>query len=218
MRETVLRWIEQEKVIAIVRGAEPEQCKAVAKALYDGGIRLMEITYNQKQPESWQSTADVIAALTKEYAGKMIIGAGTVTCPELVEMTATAGGAFVISPDTDPAVIRKTRELGLVSMPGAMTPSEIKSACVAGADFVKLFPAGSLGPEYLRAVRAPLNHIKMTAVGGVTEKNAADFLRAGAAGLGVGGNLARKSWIEAGEYEKITAAARELVEAVSAVG
>ena len=214
MRESVIQRIEEEKIIAIVRGAEPEQCEAVAKALYAGGIRLMEITYDQKRPESWQATAEAIGALVGEYAGRMFVGAGTVTCTELVELTAKAGGAFIISPDTDVEVIRKTRELGLVSMPGALTPSEIKIAHNAGADFVKLFPAGSLGSGYLKAVKAPLSHIRLMAVGGVNEENAAEFLKAGAAGLGVGGNLAKKAWIEAGEYHKLTAAAKALVEAV----
>ena len=214
MRESIIDLIEKEKIIAIVRGAEPEQCEAVAKALYAGGIRLMEITYDQKRPESWQATANTIGALAREYEGRMFVGAGTVTSPELVELTAKAGGAFIISPDTDVAVIKKTRELGLVSMPGAMTPSEIKTAHNAGADFVKLVPVGSLGAGYLKAVKAPLSHIKIMAVGGVNEENAAEFLKAGAAGLGVGGNLAKKAWIEAGEYDRLTAAAKALVEAV----
>ena len=214
MREEIITWIERKKIIAIVRGAEPAQCGAVAKALYEGGIRLMEITYDQKNPDSWQNTADAIGQLAKEYEGRMFVGAGTVTSPELVEMTARAGGAFIISPDADVEVIKKTRELGLVSMPGAMTPSEIKLAYNAGADFVKLFPIGDLGVGYMKAVRAPLGHIPMMAVGGVNEKNAAEFLKAGAVGLGVGGNLAKKAWSEAGEFEKLTAAAKALVEAV----
>ena len=217
MRESIIDLIEKEKIIAIVRGAEPEQCEAVAKALYAGGIRLMEITYDQRRPESWQATANAIGALAREYEGRKFVGAGTVTSPELVELTAKAGGAFIISPDTDVAVIKKTRELGLVSMPGAMTPSEIKTAHNAGADFVKLFPVGSLGAGYLKAVKAPLSHIKIMAVGGVNEENAAEFLKAGAAGLGVGGNLAKKAWIEAGEYDRLTAAAKALVEAVRSV-
>ena len=217
MRESIIDLIEKEKIIAIVRGAEPEQCEAVAKALYAGGIRLMEITYDQRRPESWQATANAIGALAREYEGRMFVGAGTVTSPELVELTAKAGGAFIISPDTDLAVIKKPRELGLVSMPGAMTPSEIKTAHNAGADFVKLFPVGSLGAGYLKAVKAPLSHIKIMAVGGVNEENAAEFLKAGAAGLGVGGNLAKKAWIEAGEYDRLTAAAKALVEAVRSV-
>ncbi|MBQ2960573.1 MAG: bifunctional 4-hydroxy-2-oxoglutarate aldolase/2-dehydro-3-deoxy-phosphogluconate aldolase [Oscillospiraceae bacterium] len=214
MREKVLEWIKKEKIIAIVRGAEPKQCHAVAKALYEGGIRLMEITYDQKNPDGWQKTADAIGALANEYEGRMFVGAGTVTSVELVEMTAKAGGAFIISPDADVAVIEKTRELGLVSMPGAMTPSEIKVAYNAGADFVKLFPIGELGVGYMKAVRAPLSHIPMMAVGGVNEKNAKEFLNAGASGLGIGGNLAKKAWIEAGEYDKLTEAARTLVDIV----
>ena len=217
MREKVLEWIKKEKIIAIVRGAEPEQCEAVAKALYEGGIRLMEITYDQKNPGNWQNTADAIGKLATEYEGRMFVGAGTVTNVELVEMTAKAGGSFIISPDADVAVIGKTRELGLVSMPGAMTPSEIKVAYNAGADFVKLFPIGELGVGYMKAVRAPLSHIPMMAVGGVNEKNAAEFLKAGASGLGIGGNLAKKAWIEAGEYDKLTEAARNMVEIVKNV-
>lgn len=217
VRETVIEWIEKYKIVAIIRGAAPEQCKAIADALYAGGIRLMEITYNQKAPESWQATADTIGMLAKEYEGRMFVGAGTVTSPELVEMTAKAGGSFIVSPDTDVMVIKKTRELNLVSMPGAMTPSEIKVAHEAGADFVKLFPIGNLGAGYLKAVKAPLSHIKMTAVGGVNENNAAEFLKAGASGLGVGGNLAKKEWIENGEYGKLTEAAKAIVAAVESV-
>lgn len=214
MRDQVLQWVEQYKIVAIVRGADPQQCFAVAKALYDGGIRLMEVTYDQRRPESWQATADTIGALAREYAGRMFVGAGTVTSPELVELTAKAGGAFIISPDTDVAVIRRTRELGLVSMPGALTPSEIKTAHEAGADFVKVFPLGNMGPSYLKAIRAPLSHIKMTAVGGINEKNLRDYLEAGACGAGIGGNLANKTWIANGEFDKITEVAKELVRVV----
>ncbi len=216
MREKIINWVERYKIIAIVRGAEPAQCITVARALYAGGIRLMEITYDQKHPASWQATADTIAALVREYEGRMLIGAGTVTNPGLVEMTAKAGGGFIISPDTDLAVIRKTRELGLVSMPGAMTPSEIKTAHDAGADFVKVFPLGVLGPGYLKAVRAPLGHIRMMAVGGINEKNLRDYLEAGACGAGIGGNLVNRKWIESGELDKITAAAKELTEIAEA--
>ena len=215
MREQVLQCVDRYKIIAIVRGADPAQCFAVAKALYAGGIRLMEVTYDQKKPETWQATADAIGALAKEYEGKMFIGAGTVTSPELVEMTAKAGGTFIISPDTDVDVIRRTRELGLVSMPGALTPSEIKTAHNAGADYVKVFPLGSMGPGYLKAIRAPLSHIKMTAVGGINEKNLRDYLEAGACGAGIGGNLANKKWIENGEFDKITEVAKELVRVVN---
>ena len=137
---------------------------------------------------------------------------------ELVELTAKAGGAFIISPDTDVAVIKRTRELGLVSMPGALTPSEIKTAHNAGADYVKVFPLGSMGPGYLKAIRAPLSHIKMTAVGGINEKNLKEYLEAGACGAGIGGNLANKKWIENGEFDKITEVAKQLVQVVEEFG
>ena len=213
MRQETIQWVEREKIIAIVRGAAPEQCLKVAAALYEGGIRLMEITYNQKDPSSWQATADAISAIAKEYEGRMLVGAGTVTTPELVELTHKAGGRYVISPDTNEAVIRRTRELDMVSMPGALTPSEVLQAHRAGADFVKLFPIGNLGVGYAKAIMAPISHVKLLAVGGINEKNVADFLNAGMCGAGVGGNLANKTWIDAGEYHKITETAAAMVAA-----
>ena len=217
MREQTIREVEAQKIIAIVRGADPGQCLKVAHALYAGGIRLMEITYNQKDPASFQNTADTIAAVAKEFEGKMLVGAGTVTTPELVELTARVGGRYIISPDCNPEVIRRTRELGLVSMPGALTPTEVLVAHNCGADFVKLFPAGSLGVGYAKAIMAPISHVKLLAVGGVNENNVADFLKIGMVGAGIGGNLANKKWIDTGEYHKITETAQKLVDAVKGV-
>lgn len=217
-RQQVIAWTKQYKVIAIVRGAAPEQCLKVAEALYEGGIRMMEITYNQSAPESWSSTAEAIGSVAKAFAGKMLVGAGTVTTPELVDMTADAGGLFVISPDTYPDVIHRTRQRGLVSMPGAMTATEVQQAYRAGADFVKLFPIGTLGAGYLKALKAPLSNISFLAVGGVDETNVAQFLKAGAVGVGVGGNLANKEWIATGQYHKITETARKILAAIAQEG
>lgn len=214
MKEHIIRKIEEEKIIAIVRGVGPEQCMKVANALYAGGIRLMEITYDQKNPSSFQATADAIEAIGKAYEGKMLVGAGTVTSTELVEMTARAGGKYIISPDVNVDVIRRTCELNMVSMPGAMTPTEVVVAHNAGADFVKLFPAGNLGIAYVKAIRAPISHVKLMAVGGINEKNIPEFLRAGICGVGVGGNLANKAWIEAGEFEKIMETAKTMIAAI----
>ena len=214
MRETVLEWVAREKVVAIVRGAESSVCTRVAEALYAGGIRLMEITYDQRSPESWEDTAAAIGQTARRFEGRMLVGAGTVTEPGLVELTHRAGGCFIISPDTNEAVIRRTRELDMVSMPGAMTPTEILTAHRAGADFVKLFPAAGLGPAYLRAVCAPLSHVKIMVVGGIDEKNVGACLAAGAAGAGVGGNLANRQWIRDGAWDKITQAAQLLTGAV----
>ena len=128
MTEAIISAVKQKKLIAIVRGVESEKCLKVAQALYEGGIRLMEITYDQKNPKSWQQTAESIGAIAQAFSGKMFVGAGTVTCIELVELTYQKGGQFIISPDVDVDVIRRTRELGMVSMPGALTPTEIMTA------------------------------------------------------------------------------------------
>ena len=142
----------------------------------------------------------------------MAVGAGTVTSAALAELAHSAGAQFIVSPDTDPAVIRRTKELGMCAMPGAMTPSEIKTAYEAGADFVKVFPASVLGTEYIRAIRGPLGHIPLLAVGGISEENAAAFLQAGCVGVGVGGKLVNRDWIAAGQWDSITQLARQLVE------
>lgn len=216
MRKSVLRMVEQERIIAIVRGVEPSKCLKTAEALYQGGIRLLEVTYDQSAPESWPATAGAIRQLAQVFAGKLAVGAGTVTTPELVDLTKEAGGLFVISPDTNAAVIQRTRELDLVSIPGAMTPSEILEACRAGADLVKVFPASVLGPAYFKAAQGPLSHVKLMAVGGVNEKNITEFLAAGAVGAGIGGNLANRVWIDKGEFQKLTETARALTDNVRA--
>ena len=215
MKDTVKQAVRAHKLIAIVRGVAPEKCVRIAQALYDGGFRLMEITYDQKHPESWEETAKTIGAVAEAMAGKMYAGAGTVTCPELVELTHQYGGKFIISPDVNEAVIRRTNELGMVSIPGALTPTEVMAAHRTGADFVKLFPAGSLGAGYVKAVAAPISHVELLVVGGVDEKNVASFLSAGAVGAGIGGNLVNRAWVEAGQYEKITEVAKALVEDVN---
>ncbi len=214
MRSTVLEAIRKERLIAIVRGIEPALCRRVAEALCAGGVRLLEITYDQSRPDSWEETARAIGGLARAFDGKMLIGAGTVTSPHLVEITREAGGQFIISPHTDPAVIARTRELDMVSIPGAMTPTEIMTAWQLGGDFVKLFPAAQLGIDYLKSVRAPLNHIPILATGGISEKNARAFLDAGAAGLGVGGSLSKTSDILAGEFGRLTEAAEKLLAAI----
>ena len=214
MRQTVLEAVRREKVIAILRGIDPALAPKVAEALYAGGIRLLEIPYDQSRPESWKVTAGTIGALAAQMEGRMFIGAGTVTSPGLVELTKEAGGQFIISPHTDPAVIARTRELDMVSIPGAMTPTEIMTAWQLGGDCVKLFPASQLGTDYLKAVRAPLNHIPILATGGINEKNARAFLDAGAAGLGVGGNLSKIGDILAGEFGRLTEAAEKLLAAI----
>lgn len=208
-RETIIQRVYEEKVIAIVRGIESDALLKLANALYEGNISMMEITFDQARPETWESTAASIAFLREKVGDHMAIGAGTVTSPHLVELAIKAGAEFIISPDTQKEVIEKTREMGAVSMPGAMTPTEVLEAYRYGADFVKIFPAADLGVKYIKALRSPINHIPMLAVGGVNEENLKDFLDVGMVGAGVGGNLVNKKWIAAGEFGKITELARK---------
>lgn len=214
MRDSTIQMALNEKVIAIVRGVSGFQCLSLAHALYAGGIRMMEVTYDQREPSRWQETADAIGAVSEALDGKMLVGAGTVTSPQLVELSHRAGARFIISPDTNPAVIARTRELEMVSMPGAMTPTEIVAAHRAGADIVKVFPAAPLGAGYLKAILSPLSHIRTMAVGGVDAGNAAEFLRAGAVGVGVGGSLVSRELIAQGRFDLITKEAELLVGAV----
>jgi 2-dehydro-3-deoxyphosphogluconate aldolase/(4S)-4-hydroxy-2-oxoglutarate aldolase len=143
----------------------------------------------------------------------MIIGAGTVITKKQVELTKEAGGRFIISPDTNPEVIKATKALGLVSIPGALTPTEARQASLAGADFVKLFPISSLGPEYVKALRAPLSAVELLAVGGVDLNNMADYRKAGACGFGIASSITDKKMIAEENYEGIEALARAYVEA-----
>ena len=142
----------------------------------------------------------------------MIVGAGTVLDKNQVDLAISAGAEYMVSPDTDEEVIKYAVNKGLVTLPGAFTPSEVKRAYNAGADFVKLFPC--LDVNYFKALKAPLSHIKMIAVGGVNTKNAVDFLNAGAVGLGIGSSLINKKYLENGNYDKIEEIAKVLVNKV----
>lgn len=210
----VMERLRAEKIIAIVRGVSSEQILPLARALLDGGISMMELTFDQSKPETWQDTCAGIRRLAEEFSGALLPGAGTVLTLEQLSLAREAGARYIISPDTDEGVIRETKKLGLCSFPGAFTPTEVVRAWKAGADAVKLFPASNLGAEYVKALRAPLSHIPLLAVGGVTAENAGEFIACGCAGVGVGGGLANKKWIAEGAFDKITALAREYGKAV----
>lgn len=204
--------IQKEKIITIVRGVPKEKIIPLARAMYDGGIRLIECTYDAGGTTSDEDTARNIEMLVKHFGAEMVVGAGTVLTQKQVELTKNAGGKFIISPDTNPAVIQKTKELGLVSIPGALTPSEITAATRCGADFVKIFPVNAMGgTDYIKAVSAPLSNIKFLAVGGVNEKNISDFLNAGFAGVGIGNGIVNAKMLENDDYEGITNLAMKFI-------
>lgn len=211
MREEIIKVVNETKIIAIVRGVYGDDALNLARALYAGGVRLLEVTFDQKNRDNWAKTVDAISTISREMAGKLYVGAGTVTSLELLKIAKKAGATFIVSPDTNGKVIKATVKNDMVSMPGAMTPTEILAAYNFGADFVKVFPTSNLGASYIKAVRGPLNHIPMLAVGGVNEKNVGEFIAAGCSGAGVGGALTNKDIIASGEFDKITALAKELI-------
>lgn len=214
MREKIIESIEKNKIIVIVRGVEREKLIPLAEAMYNGGIRLLEVTFSANGKVTDEETAGNIKMLTEHFGDRMYIGAGTVLSERQVELVKEAGGKFIISPDTNETVIKKTRKLGLVSMPGALTPTEIQAAHIAGADFVKLFPVSNLGADYVKAIKAPLSHIKLLAVGGINDENMAEYIKAGVSGFGIGSNITDKKLIANGEFDKITALARKYVAAL----
>ena len=211
MQKEIIELISSRKVIAIVRGVYGEDALRLAEALCAGGIGLLEVTFDQLSEEMQAKTHETIRLLNETLGGKMCFGAGTVTSVEMVRAAYDAGARFIISPNTDAEVIRETRALGMVSVPGAFTPTEIFEAARAGADFVKVFPADVLGPSYFKSVLAPLNNVRLLAVGGVNKENIRAYLNAGAAGAGLASCLFRKEWIVEGAWGKVTEAARELV-------
>jgi len=210
MKEEIEKAVREKRIVAIVRGFAPDICLKLAEAYAKGGIGLVEVTFNQRAPETWKDTATAIKAIRERFAGTMRVGAGTVLTEEQLSMCIDAGGEYMITPNVNVSLIRSCVAKGLVAMPGAMTPSEAVDAWEAGASFVKIFPAGSLGPGYVKAICAPLSHIPFLAVGGISPDNVADFIRAGCVGAGVGGNLTNKEWIASGAWDKVAEVARLL--------
>ncbi len=215
-KESIKQALLREKLIVIIRGVETSQLPCLLNALYQGGIRFAEITFDPSGKIPTEETAACIRRMSEFFRGKLHIGAGTVIGMEQATAAVSAGAEYLISPNVDMEVIRYASEAGVLSLPGALTPTEAETAHRAGADFVKLFPVDALGVGYIKAVCAPLSHIPFVAVGGVNQNNLGDFLRAGAVGVGVGSNIVQRAWIEAGEWDRITALAKTYCDAIRA--
>lgn len=213
MKTSILEATKRYRVTAILRGIAPEQVKPVIDALYAGGIRLLEVTFNQKSPTKLEDTAAAIRYACETYGQELYVGAGTVMSVEEVQAARAAGAEFILAPNVDSQVIRAAVDAGMCAIPGAMTPTEIAQAYAAGAEIVKLFPAGNLGLGYCKAVMAPLNHIPMIAVGGVDDRNLPDFIKAGFVGAGIGSNLTDKEMIRSGDYKGLQALAERYMRA-----
>jgi 2-dehydro-3-deoxyphosphogluconate aldolase/(4S)-4-hydroxy-2-oxoglutarate aldolase len=205
-------FIADHKVVVIVRKMYGEDLLNLSKALYEGGVRLMEVTFDQQDPACAKKTAEAIEMLNAHHGEKMMFGAGTVLSVAQVDAAHKAGARYIISPNFRAAVVEHTKKLGLVSMPGCMTPTEILDAHDCGADFIKLFPATTLGFKYIKDILAPISHVKLVATGGVNEENFGEYLALGFAGAGISGRLTDKKLIADGNWEELTRRAKVFAE------
>lgn len=195
-------------VIPVVRGSRAESIINLARALKAGGISTIEVTAETP------GVMEVIKKVSLELGDEILVGAGTVLDGETARLAILAGAKFIVSPSLHPDVITICKRYGKIVIPGAMTPTEIVRAYELGADLVKVFPAGVLGPRYIKDVRGPLGHIPLMCTGGIDLHNAAEFIRAGCAAIGVGGALVSRKVVEEGDWTSITAKARRFVETV----
>ena len=171
-------------LVAILRGVKPEEVEEIGAALIEAGITLIEVPLNSPEP------FDSISRLVRRFGDDALIGAGTVLTPADVDRILDVGGKLVVSPNCDPAVISRTIEKGMVSMPGVFTPTECFQAIAAGARTLKLFPGSMAGPEGLKAIKAVMpSDVELYAVGGAAPDDLTDWVAAGAAGFGIGSYL-----------------------------
>jgi 2-dehydro-3-deoxyphosphogluconate aldolase/(4S)-4-hydroxy-2-oxoglutarate aldolase len=208
MASELMQSLSREKIVAIIRGISAESGDATAKALADGGIVFLEVTLNT------DGALGMISSFRQNYEGRMRIGAGTVLDIGQAKEAIAAGAEYIISPNLDEEVVYYGVEKGIEVWPGTMTPTEIVRAYKAGASAVKVFPMGSLGINYLKEIRAPLNHIPMVATGGVNLQNINSVIEAGAIAVGLGGNLVDKQLVKDGKFEELTKLARAFVNEV----
>lgn len=200
--------IHKYKVISIIRGLAPEYILKTVQALYDGGIRLVEVTFNQKSKTCIEDGMKSISIIKKNFGDDITVGAGTVMNLEQVLAAKNAEATYILAANVNKEVIKLANALDMVSIPGAYTSTEIAEAYEAGADIIKLFPATEMGINYIKAITAPLNHIPMMAVGGINESNMMDFINIGLNGVGVGSNIVKNSIVLEEKYNEITKRAK----------
>jgi len=203
-----LERIEKAGVIAIIRAESPDRVVQTARALRAGGIEAIEVTVTTP------GALDLIHEISTQLAEDTLVGAGSVLDTETGRAAMLAGAEFIVSPTLNTQLIEICRRYNKIVIPGAFTPTEILTAWETGADAVKVFPARVLGPRFLRNVLAPLPQVRLVPTGGVSLENAADFIRAGASFLGVGGSLVNKQAVADGNWDKLTETARSFVQTV----
>ena len=211
-REQVRARVLEVGIVPVVRATSAKQAISAAVAVAAGGITIVEVTMTVP------GALDAISQLIKTLGSEVIVGAGTVLDAQAARQCFDAGAEFLVSPGLDLGTIKAANDAGKLIMAGALTPTEVITAWKAGADFVKVFPASAVGgPGYLKALRGPLPQVPLVPTGGVNLNTAADFLRAGASALGVGGELVLAAALKSGETAQITALARQYLEIVQQV-
>ncbi|WP_051688162.1 bifunctional 4-hydroxy-2-oxoglutarate aldolase/2-dehydro-3-deoxy-phosphogluconate aldolase [Desulfofalx alkaliphila] len=195
-------------IVAVVRGAKAQKVVNIAKALESGGVTAIEVTMDTP------GAIEMIKTVVAEIGDRAVIGAGTVLDAETARAAILAGAEFIFCPSLHQDVIRVANRYGKVVIPGVMTPTEIINAYEMGADLLKVFPAGVLGPRYFKEVAGPFKHIPLMPSGGVTLENAAEFIKAGSVALGVGGALIDKEAVAGEQYEVLTERAKKFVKVV----
>src|SRR3954471_6323867 len=212
MSETTAQIIERVGLIPVLRAKNTKQAHAVVEAMIAGGVTVVEVTM------TCPDACGILNALRNEYGSRLLLGSGTVTTAKEAEDTIAAGAEFVVSPSLHPEVIAATKAAGKLSIPGALTPTEVITAYRAGADYVKIFPCSAMGgASYLKSLLAPFPHLKLIPTGGVTIKTAEEFIRAGARALGVGSDLVNLTAIDEGKPEMITEAAKAYLQVFAKV-
>jgi len=208
--DNVISRIEEIGIIPVVRAASVDEATRAVEAICAGGIPIVEITMTVPNAVS------VIREVAQHYRNRVLIGAGTVTTMDQAKSCLGAGAEFLVSPGLAPPVLAVAKAAGKLAIPGALTPTELMNAQEHGARLVKIFPCGNVGgPKYLRSLKAPFPNALLIPTGGVNATNAAEFIAAGAFALGVGADLVDSIALRDGDLEKITSAARELVQAVN---
>ncbi len=213
-RQAVVACLLARRLIAIVRVPDAAQLLPVAEALQAGGVEVIEFTLTTP------GALEQLRAAREHFGGALILGAGTVLDAGLAQQAIEAGAQFIVAPNFDPAVVRlcHRHRYDVPVIPGALTPTEIVAAWTAGADFVKVFPAGLGGPSYIREVRAPLPQVQLVPTGGVTAENVVEFLKAGAVAVGVGSSLVDKAAVATRDWPTLTNRARRFVALISEEG
>lgn len=214
MSNSVLQNLLDTGFVAIARNVPEEKLADVAQALWEGGVRFFEVTYDQRREDAQALMARNLKSVYGRLGDKMIVGAGTVMTADQVRAAHDAGASYIVAPNTDPTVIETTKKLGMLSSPGALTPNEVAIAYQLGGDIVKLFPARDLGFGYIKNLRGPLNYIPIMATGGVNADNIGSFFAAGIQVVGTCPTVIPADDVANDRYDNITRLARLHVEAV----